>query len=74
MSFSIARQSALGLARPVLKHNIPSVPVAIARSFATESPATKTKTFQIYRWNPDKPAEKPKLQSYEVDMNSCGPM
>ncbi|KAF9367647.1 succinate dehydrogenase complex, subunit B, partial [Podila verticillata] len=74
MSFSIARQSALGLARPVLKHNIPSVPVAIARSFATEAPATKTKTFQIYRWNPDKPAEKPKLQSYEVDMNSCGPM
>ncbi|KAG0041948.1 succinate dehydrogenase complex, subunit B, partial [Linnemannia elongata] len=24
--------------------------------------------------NPDQPAEKPKLQSYEVDMNNCGPM
>ncbi|KAF8937411.1 succinate dehydrogenase complex, subunit B [Haplosporangium gracile] len=49
-------------------------PVAIARTFATEAPAKKTKTFQIYRWNPDQPAEKPKLQSYEIDMDNCGPM
>ncbi|KAF9299860.1 hypothetical protein BGZ74_008564, partial [Mortierella antarctica] len=74
MSFSLARQATLGLSRPVIKSNLPSVPLAIARSFASEAPAKKTKTFQIYRWNPDKPAEKPKLQSYEVDMNSCGPM
>ncbi|KAG0197905.1 hypothetical protein BGX33_000248, partial [Mortierella sp. NVP41] len=74
MSFSIAKQSVLGLTRPVLKYSVPSAPVAIARTFATEAPAKKTKTFQIYRWNPDMPAEKPKLQSYEVDMNNCGPM
>ncbi|KAG0353083.1 succinate dehydrogenase complex, subunit B [Gamsiella multidivaricata] len=74
MSFSLAKQSVLGLTRPVLKYNLPSAPVAVARSFATEAPVKKTKTFQIYRWNPDKPAEKPKLQTYEVDMNSCGPM
>ncbi|KAF9944200.1 succinate dehydrogenase complex, subunit B, partial [Mortierella alpina] len=73
MSLSIAKQSALGLSRS-MKYSIPSAPVAIARSFATEAPAKKTKTFQIYRWNPDQPAEKPKLQSYEVDMNNCGPM
>ncbi|CAG8766462.1 12857_t:CDS:2, partial [Racocetra fulgida] len=32
------------------------------------------KTFNIYRWNPDKPAEKPHLQQYQVDLNACGPM
>ncbi|KDQ08070.1 hypothetical protein BOTBODRAFT_38289 [Botryobasidium botryosum FD-172 SS1] len=32
------------------------------------------KQFKIYRWNPDEPTEKPKLQTYEVDLNSCGPM
>ncbi|KAF9428949.1 succinate dehydrogenase complex, subunit B, partial [Podila epigama] len=74
MSFTLARQATLGLTRPVFKNNLPSVPLAIARSFASEAPAKKTKTFQIYRWNPDTPAEKPKLQTYEVDMNSCGPM
>jgi len=34
----------------------------------------KYKTFSIYRWNPDKPSEKPRLQQYEVDLNTCGPM
>jgi succinate dehydrogenase/fumarate reductase-like Fe-S protein len=24
--------------------------------------------------NPDTPAEKPKLQSYQIDLNQCGPM
>ncbi|CUA71217.1 succinate dehydrogenase iron-sulfur subunit [Rhizoctonia solani] len=40
-------------------------------------PAAKkplNKVFKIYRWNPDEPATKPKLQSYTVDLNSCGPM
>ncbi|KAF9993513.1 succinate dehydrogenase complex, subunit B, partial [Entomortierella chlamydospora] len=74
MSFSVAKQSAIGLARPVLKYSIPSAPVAIARSFATEAPAKKIKKFQIYRWNPEHPAEKPKLQTYEVDLKTCGPM
>ncbi|KAI9269956.1 succinate dehydrogenase iron-sulfur subunit [Sporodiniella umbellata] len=32
------------------------------------------KTFEIYRWNPDEPTEKPVLKTYKVDMNSCGPM
>ena len=26
------------------------------------------------RWDPDKPGDKPKLQTYDVDLNSCGPM
>ncbi|GMK56217.1 hypothetical protein CspeluHIS016_0300570 [Cutaneotrichosporon spelunceum] len=32
------------------------------------------KSFKIYRWNPDTPAEKPKMQEYKVDLNQCGPM
>ena len=34
--------------------------------------AAKKKTFSIYRWNPDKPGDKPKMQEYEVDLNTCG--
>ncbi|XP_055628833.1 succinate dehydrogenase [ubiquinone] iron-sulfur subunit, mitochondrial [Toxorhynchites rutilus septentrionalis] len=36
--------------------------------------AKKVKKFQIYRWNPDKPSEKPHNQTYDVDLNTCGPM
>merc|ERR1712003_44140 len=36
--------------------------------------AEKKKTFAIYRWNPDKPGDKPKMQEYDVDLNTCGPM
>lgn len=32
------------------------------------------KKFAIYRWNPDKPGDKPRMQTYELDLNSCGPM
>ena len=31
------------------------------------------KTFQIYRWDPDTGAN-PRIDSYEVDMDACGPM
>jgi succinate dehydrogenase (ubiquinone) iron-sulfur subunit len=36
--------------------------------------APLNKEFKIYRWNPDEPAAKPKLQSYTIDLNQCGPM
>jgi len=32
------------------------------------------KSFSIYRWDPEKPGDKPRMQSYEVDLNACGPM
>jgi succinate dehydrogenase (ubiquinone) iron-sulfur subunit len=42
---------------------------------ATEAAkAPKMKTFSIYRWDPDKPGDKPKMVEYKVDMNDCGPM
>lgn len=36
--------------------------------------APKMKSFQIYRWNPDTPSEKPKMQTYTLDLNKTGPM
>lgn len=49
--------------------------IASARTLATEAaPAQRLKKFQIYRWNPDTPEVEPKMQSYEVDLNKCGPM
>jgi len=35
--------------------------------------ATSVRTFRIYRWNPDS-GEKPRIDSYAVDLQRCGPM
>ena len=40
----------------------------------SQSPEARTKTFHIYRWSPDKPTEKPRMQSYTLDLNKTGPM
>ncbi|KAH8657392.1 succinate dehydrogenase iron-sulfur protein [Tricladium varicosporioides] len=37
-------------------------------------PNAKIKTFHIYRWNPDEPSKKPRMQSYTLDLNKTGPM
>merc|ERR1711971_1257901 len=34
----------------------------------------KQKTFAIYRWDPEKPGDKPRMEEYKVDLNACGPM
>ena len=52
-------------------------PALTARSYATEAsstPSPKTKTFHIYRWNPDEPSSKPKMQTFSLDLNKTGPM
>jgi len=35
--------------------------------------ATSVKTFRIYRWDPDS-GEKPRVDSFQVDLARCGPM
>ena len=35
--------------------------------------ATNLRKFQIYRWNPDD-GQNPRVDTYFVDMDSCGPM
>ncbi|CZR51286.1 probable succinate dehydrogenase iron-sulfur protein, mitochondrial precursor [Phialocephala subalpina] len=66
-------------ARPAVRSNIRSS----ARGFASvqssavppsPDPEAKTKTFHIYRWNPDEPTSKPRMQSYTLDLNKTGPM
>lgn len=37
-------------------------------------PEARTKTFHIYRWDPDHPSQKPRMQSYTLDLNKTGPM
>lgn len=37
-------------------------------------PEAKIKTFHVYRWNPDEPSSKPRMQSYTLDLNKTGPM
>merc|ERR1719175_443918 len=36
--------------------------------------AEKEKTFAIYRWDPEKAGDKPRMEEYKVDLNNCGPM
>ncbi|KAM7293063.1 succinate dehydrogenase [ubiquinone] iron-sulfur subunit, mitochondrial [Ixodes scapularis] len=49
---------------------------ASLRHAAAAAPAGDkgVKKFEIYRWNPEKKGDKPRLQTYEVDLNACGPM
>ncbi|XP_015738079.1 succinate dehydrogenase [ubiquinone] iron-sulfur subunit, mitochondrial [Coturnix japonica] len=50
-------------------------PRPICRGAQTAAAATsRIKKFSIYRWDPDKPGDKPRMQTYEVDLNKCGPM
>lgn len=49
----------------------------VQESNASSAPATEAprlKSFQIYRWNPDQPTEKPRMQTYTLDLNKTGPM
>eukprot|EP00088_Acartia_fossae_P003996 TRINITY_DN11714_c0_g1_i1.p1 TRINITY_DN11714_c0_g1~~TRINITY_DN11714_c0_g1_i1.p1 ORF type:complete len:301 (-),score=71.89 TRINITY_DN11714_c0_g1_i1:263-1165(-) len=36
--------------------------------------AKKEKTFAIYRWDPERSGDKPRMEEYKVDLNNCGPM
>ena len=48
--------------------------IRLSSTAAAASTAPRMKTFSIYRWNPDKPGDKPHMQDYQVDLNDCGPM
>merc|ERR1711973_562758 len=46
----------------------------LAASAQPAEKEAKNKKFTIYRWNPEKPGDKPRMQEYTVDLNKCGPM
>ena len=43
------------------------------QSFKAPAGAKRVKTFKIYRWDPDKGGN-PTIDSYEIDLDACGPM
>ena len=43
------------------------------RRVAAPDGAKRTRTFKVYRWSPDDD-ENPRTDSYEVDLDRCGPM
>ncbi|OAJ37121.1 succinate dehydrogenase [ubiquinone] iron-sulfur subunit, mitochondrial [Batrachochytrium dendrobatidis JEL423] len=51
--------------------------VQLAQEATSANPLAKPvlmKSFEIYRWNPEKSEEKPRIQTYQIDLNQCGPM
>ena len=43
------------------------------KHFPAKNPKGALRTFKVYRWNPDDDAN-PRVDTYEVDMGTCGPM
>ncbi|HUA56298.1 MAG TPA: succinate dehydrogenase iron-sulfur subunit [Candidatus Sulfotelmatobacter sp.] len=47
--------------------------VTQGKSFSAPAGAKRPKTFRIYRWDPESNAN-PRLDSYAIDLDACGPM
>ena len=47
--------------------------VGVGRTYREPKGAKNVKSFRVYRWNPDD-GKNPSVDTYEVDMDSCGPM
>src|SRR3954462_6486052 len=47
--------------------------VTEGKHYPAPSGAKNKRTFNIYRWNPEDKAN-PRLDSYEIDLDKCGPM
>jgi succinate dehydrogenase / fumarate reductase iron-sulfur subunit len=47
--------------------------VTEGKNHPAPSGAKNKRTFKVYRWNPDD-SDNPRLDSYEIDMDKCGPM
>ncbi len=43
------------------------------QDYSAPDGASNTRTFRVYRWDPDK-GENPRIDSYEIDLDDCGPM
>ncbi|KJS34101.1 MAG: succinate dehydrogenase, partial [Rhodospirillaceae bacterium BRH_c57] len=47
--------------------------VTEGKTFKAPAGAKNVKTFKIYRYDPDA-GQNPRLDSYEIDLDACGPM
>ena len=43
------------------------------KTFPAPAGATRIRKFKVYRWDPDS-GENPRLDTFEVDLDTCGPM
>ncbi|MBV1800580.1 2Fe-2S iron-sulfur cluster-binding protein, partial [Siccirubricoccus sp. G192] len=43
------------------------------KTFAAPAGTRRVRAFRIYRWNPDD-GTSPRTDTYEVDLDTCGPM
>ena len=43
------------------------------RNFPAPAGATRVRRFKVYRWNPED-GRNPTVDTYEVDLDKCGPM
>jgi succinate dehydrogenase / fumarate reductase iron-sulfur subunit len=43
------------------------------RRFPAPAGSTRVRSFKVYRWSPDD-GRNPSVDTYEVDLDSCGPM
>lgn len=53
---------------------IPSSQIETKQDPTAQPGEAKIKTFEVYRWNPDEPTSKPRMQKYTLDLNKTGPM
>lgn len=47
--------------------------ISVGKTYTRANGATNRKTFEIYRWDPDKD-DNPRMDSYEIDLDQCAPM
>ena len=47
--------------------------IGSGQAYKAASGAARTKTFDVYRWNPDDGLN-PRMDSYNIDLDACGPM
>src|SRR5215207_9410843 len=47
--------------------------IGVGEAYKAAAGTRNIKTFKVYRWTPDD-GKKPSVDTYEVDMDTCGPM
>jgi succinate dehydrogenase iron-sulfur subunit len=47
--------------------------VGAGKTYQAAADAKRVRAFKIYRWNPDD-GENPRLDTYQIDLDQCGPM
>jgi len=62
------------LGSTVQKIATPVTAIAVRSLTTSSSSMERMKTFSIYRWNPEQPGDKPRLQEYTIDLDKTGPM